>query len=209
MTRTSESAIVSDTRLTAGETLVLATHNKGKVPEIAALVLPYGVKVISAGELGLPEPEETADSFTGNAELKAIAAAKAANLPALADDSGLAVRALGGAPGIYSARWAGPDRDFTLAMLKVEAEMAGASDTFAEFVSALCIAWPDGRIVTVEGRCPGNISFPPRGSNGFGYDPIFTPEGYYKTFGEMLPMDKYAISHRTVAFKKLIARVFA
>ncbi|WP_417498535.1 RdgB/HAM1 family non-canonical purine NTP pyrophosphatase [Lacibacterium aquatile] len=200
---------MTSTRLNPGETIVLATHNKGKVPEIAALVEPFGIKVVSAGELGLPEPEETALTFTGNAELKARAAAAAANLPALADDSGLAVTALDGAPGIYSARWAGPTKDFGMAMKKVERELADAEDRSAAFVSALSLAWPDGRIVTVEGRCPGTLTFPARGANGFGYDPIFVPEGHDKTFGEMDKEAKYAISHRTLAFKQLVAKVFA
>ncbi len=191
--------------------LVIASHNAGKVREIAALLLPHGMDVVSAGELGLDEPEETEDSFIGNAELKARAAAMAANLPALADDSGLVVDALGGAPGIYSARWAGSDKDFALAMRRVEdAIVDQGTDTprSAHFVCALSLAWPDGRIESFEGRVNGVLVWPPRGGKGFGYDPVFQPNGYDITFGEMEPERKHAMSHRAHAFRKLIAAVF-
>lgn len=189
--------------------LVIASHNPGKVGEIADLVAPYGLAVVSAGELGLPEPEETGTSFAANAELKALAAAIGADLPALADDSGLVVQALGGAPGIYSARWAGPQRDFRLAMARVERELAeaGGDDRRAAFVCALALAWPDGHVEVYEGRVEGRLSFPPRGARGFGYDPIFVPEGDARTFGEMPPAEKHAISHRARAFAQLKRRL--
>ncbi len=189
--------------------LVIASHNPGKVGEIADLVAPYGLAVVSAGELGLPEPEETGTSFAANAELKALAAAIGADLPALADDSGLVVHALGGAPGIYSARWAGPQRDFRLAMARVERELAeaGGDDRRAAFVCALALAWPDGNVEVYEGRVDGSLSFPPRGTRGFGYDPIFVPEGDARTFGEMPPAEKHAISHRARAFAQLKRRL--
>jgi XTP/dITP diphosphohydrolase len=189
--------------------LVVASHNTGKVREIAALLEPFGFEVVSAGALGLDEPEETGATFRANAELKAIAAARAAGVPALADDSGLEVAALGGAPGIYSARWAGDGRDFAAAMEKVRMEMtaSGRADTAARFVCALSIAWPDGHVETVEGEVEGHLEFPPRGTNGFGYDPIFVAEGHTQTFGEMNPDAKHAISHRADAFRKLTARV--
>ena len=194
-----------------GGRLVIASHNPGKLREIAALLTPYGVDVVSAGDLGLPEPEETGQSFAANAELKARAAARGSGLPALADDSGLAVAALDGAPGIYSARWAGPDKDFQIAMEKVEAELAakGASDRRAAFVCALTLAWPDGAEETFEGRVEGHLVWPTRGTRGFGYDPMFVPEGYDIAFGEMDPAAKHAISHRARAFAKLVAAVFA
>lgn len=194
-------------RLVSGK-LVVASHNAGKVREIAALLAPLGLDIVSAGTLGLPEPEETGASFAANAELKACAAANGAGLPALADDSGLEVEALGGAPGIYSARWAGPDRDFGLAMERVHAELAakpGAGDR-ARFVCALALAWPDGHVETVEGEVRGRIVWPPRGTHGFGYDPIFVANGHTETFGEMTPDAKHAVSHRADAFAKLIAR---
>lgn len=189
------------------DTLVLATHNPGKVREIAALLEPHGVACEAAGALGLAEPEETQDTFAGNAKLKALAAARATGLPALADDSGLAVTTLGGAPGVHSARWAeGPDgRDFSCAMTRVEQEVAGHADRSAAFICALCIAWPDGRAQVFEGRVDGAITFPPRGDRGFGYDPIFVPEGDTRTFAEMDPAEKHATSHRTRAFEKLVA----
>lgn len=192
-----------------GGRLVVASHNPGKVREIAALLAPFGLEVVSAGALGLAEPEETGTTFTANAELKARAAAEAAGLPALADDSGLAVAALAGAPGIYSARWAGPGRDFAVAMERVHREMAAAGDdTRARFVCALSLAWPDGHVETVEGEVRGRIVWPPRGTNGFGYDPIFVADGHTETFGEMAPDEKHAISHRADAFRKLTARCF-
>lgn len=189
------------------EHLVLATHNPGKLVEIRALLDPFSVSVSSAGERGVEEPEETGDSFIANALLKAHHSAKATNLPALADDSGLAVPALGGAPGIYSARWAGPTKDFALAIERVRTEL-GDKDPAAYFVAALAVAWPDGREIVFEGRIDGHLEFPPRGSRGFGYDPIFVPEGDSRTFGEYDPAEKHAISHRARAFKQLVARLF-
>lgn len=194
-----------------GDTLVIASHNKGKVREIADLLGPYVATFTSAGELGLPEPEETGDSFVANAELKALAAAKAGaktGLVALADDSGLVVPALDGAPGIYSARWAGPDKDFAMAMRKVEEGLAGKTDRSAYFVCALSLAWPDGHVETVEGRCTGTLVWPARGEHGFGYDPIFRPDGHTITFGEMDPARKHEMSHRADAFRQLVERCF-
>ena len=199
----------------AGETLVIASHNPGKVREIEELLEPYDVTVVSAGALGLPEPEETGAGFAENAALKARAAARGAGLSALADDSGLAVQALGGEPGIRSARWAGPDKDFGLAMARVERELAvararnGTDERGAAFVCALCLAWPDGSERNFEGRVEGRVVWPPRGSRGFGYDPIFIPEGFDITFGEMEPGEKHRISHRARAFAKLVRAVFA
>lgn len=192
----------------AEQRLVIASHNPGKVREIAALLAPYGVDVVAVGDFGLAEPEETGTSFAENAALKARAAAEGTGLPALADDSGLAVEALGGEPGIHAARWAGPKRDFGLAMAKVEAALAGESDRRAHFVCALALAWPDGAIEIFEGRVDGTLVWPPRGTRGFGYDPIFVPAGYAVTFGEMDPKTKHAISHRADAFRKLIAACF-
>jgi len=194
-------------RFTGGR-LVLATHNAGKVREIAELLAPFAVDVVSAGSLGLPEPEETGTTFRANAELKAHAAAAAANLPALADDSGLVVDALGGAPGIYSARWAGPTKDFAVAMQRVEQELHDAQKPTARFVCALSLAWPDGVCDTFEGTVEGTLTFPPRGTQGFGYDPIFIPTGHAITFGEMAPDKKHAMSHRAHAFHQLVAACF-
>ena len=191
--------------------IVIASHNPGKVREIGDLLRPHGMEVVSAGELGLPEPEETEDSFIGNAELKARASATGANLPALADDSGLVVDALGGAPGIYSARWAGPDKDFALAMRTVEdalREQGTDTPRTAHFTCALSLAWPDGHCETFEGEVAGELVWPPRGDKGFGYDPVFVPNGSDITFGEMEPERKHAMSHRARAFKKLIDAVF-
>ena len=188
--------------------LVLATHNPGKVVEIAALLEPFGVEVVSAGELGLPEPEETEATFEGNARLKAHAAARAANLPALSDDSGLAVSGLDGAPGIYSARWAGPGKDFGVAMARVETELGDNPDRSAHFICALTLAWPDGHDETFVGKVHGTLTFPPRGEHGFGYDPIFVAEGHAQTFGEMDPAQKHAMSHRADAFSQLVAACF-
>ncbi len=193
----------------AADELVIATHNPGKLEEIAALLAPFGVAVVGAAELGLDEPEETGLSFAENAEIKARAAAAAAGRPALADDSGLAVAALGGAPGIYSARWAGPAGDFGAAMTRVEAELGDARDRRAHFVAALALAWPDGHCETFEGRVDGTLVYPPRGARGFGYDPMFLPDGRAETFGEMEPIEKHRISHRADAFRKLIAACFA
>lgn len=191
-----------------GGKLVIASHNAGKVREIGELLAPFGAEVISAGTLGLDEPDETGDTFVANAELKALAAAKAAGLPALADDSGLAVDALAGAPGIYSARWAGPNKDFAYAMAKVHTAMGEEQDRTARFVCALALAWPDGHCETFEGKVEGDIVWPPRGPNGFGYDPIFLPKGGRLTFGEMEAAAKHAISHRANAFAKLVAACF-
>jgi XTP/dITP diphosphohydrolase len=190
-----------------GDTLVIASHNKGKVREIAELLGAYVAHFPSAGELGLPEPEETESTFIGNAELKARAAAGASGLPALADDSGLVVPALGGAPGIYSARWAGPDKDFTFAMRRVQDEL-GEGDPAASFVCALSLAWPDGHVESVEGRIDGRLIFPPKGDRGFGYDPIFIMAGRDITFAEMDPAEKHAVSHRADAFAQLVALCF-
>jgi XTP/dITP diphosphohydrolase len=194
-----------------GGKLVIASHNAGKVKEIGALLAPFGLEVISAAALRLPEPDETEMSFTGNALLKARAAARAAGLPALADDSGLDVFALGGQPGIYSARWAGPERDFYLAMEKVEAELAaiGARDRRARFVCALALVWPDGREAVFEGEVRGSLVWPPRGDAGFGYDPVFVANGDDQTFAEIDPARKHAISHRADAFAKLLAALGA
>jgi XTP/dITP diphosphohydrolase len=187
--------------------LVIASHNQGKIVEIGALLAPYRVEALGAATLGLPEPEETEPTFEGNAALKARAAAKATGLPALADDSGLVVPALEGAPGIYSARWAGPDRDFTLAMKRVHDEL-GAKDTSAFFVSVLALTWPNGGEELFRGEVHGALSWPPRGENGFGYDPMFIPDGYLQTFGELPHAVKYAIDHRARAFQKLVAACF-
>ena len=193
-------------KLEPGTRLVVATHNPGKVRELAE-ILENRFELVTARDLGLAEPDETETSFAGNALLKARAAADASGLVALADDSGLSVAALDGSPGIYSARWAGPGRDFTVAMAKVEErlEEAGAQDFSAWFTSALAVAWPGGPAVVVEGRVDGTLSFPPRGDKGFGYDPIFVPEGGELTFGEMDPAAKDAMSHRARAFAKLKA----
>lgn len=195
-------------RVAATETLVIASHNPGKVREIAALLEGRVAGVEAAGALGLDEPEETGDSFIANAELKARAAAIASGRVVLADDSGLAVAALGGQPGIYSARWAGPGKDFTAAMARVQRELGDAADRRAQFVCALSLGWPDGHCETIEGRIDGTLVWPARGSRGFGYDPIFLPEGEALTFGEMEPDRKHAISHRARAFAGLIARCF-
>jgi XTP/dITP diphosphohydrolase len=198
--------------------LVIATHNPGKLAEMRELLSPHGVTAISASELGLGEPEETGDTFAANAKLKAVAAATAAKLPAFADDSGLVVEALDGAPGIYSARWAGPSKDFNAAMTRIERllEERGANEPAqrkAHFVSALCVAWPDGHIEEVEARVAGTLVWPPRGSAGFGYDPMFLPDGFERTFGEMSSIEKHGLpplgkglSHRARAFVKLAER---
>src|SRR5476649_459886 len=198
--------------------LVIATHNPGKLVEMRELLAPHGVEAISAGELGLGEPDETGDTFLANARIKAIAAAEAAQLPAFADDSGLAVDALDGAPGIYSARWAGPTKDFAVAMTRIERllQERGAtppSQRKAHFVSALCVAWPDGHLEEVEARADGTLVWPPRGISGFGYDPMFMPDGFERTFGEMTSIEKHGLpplglglSHRARAFVKLAER---
>ncbi len=194
-------------RLEKGSRLVIASHNPGKVAEIAALLVPRGVEVVPAADFGLAEPVEDGATFEENAAIKARTAAEATGLPALADDSGLAVRALGGAPGIHSARWAGPERDFARAMERVERALAGERDRRAAFVCVLALAWPDGHLETFEGRVEGRLVWPPRGDRGFGYDPIFVPEGRDVTFAEMAPGEKHAISHRAAAFAKLVRAV--
>lgn len=182
-------------------TLVIASHNEGKVREIRELLTPYSMKVISAAEVGVDEPEETGDTFIANAELKARNTALHANLPALADDSGLVIPALGGAPGIYSARWAGPNKDFSVAFARIQKEL-GDKDPAAYFVCVLSLYLPDGQMHSFEGRIDGTLTFPPRGEKGFGYDPIFIPEGYAITFAEIAPAEKTHISHRARAFEK-------
>lgn len=191
-----------------GDRLVIASHNPGKVVEIAALLAPHRIEALGAAELGLAEPEETGTTFEANAALKAYAAATAAGLPALADDSGLVVPALGGAPGIYSSRWAGPHKNFAAAMARVHRELAD-KDRSATFVSVLALAWPDGEEALFRGEVHGALSWPPRGDKGFGYDPIFVPDGYAVTFGEIEPAEKYRIDHRSRAFARLVAGCFA
>ena len=190
-----------------GERLVIASHNPGKIEEIEALLARYGISVVSAAALGLPEPEETGASFEENAELKARAAMQGSGLLALADDSGLVVPALDGAPGIYSARWAGPDKDFRVAMEQVQREL-GDKSRRAHFVAVLALAWPDGEVALFRGEVEGHLTWPPRGERGFGYDPIFVLEGYEETFGEMEPAFKHQISHRARAFAKLVGACF-
>ncbi len=195
--------------LAPGTTLVAATHNPGKAKELVAL-LDGRFEILSAGSLNIPEPDETETTFVGNALLKARHAADLSGKIAIADDSGLSVTALDGAPGIFSARWAGPSKDFAEAMAKVEQRLieTGSDDRSAWFTSALAVAWPDGPSVVVEGAVHGGLVFPGRGDNGFGYDPIFVPTGYSQTFGEMDPVAKDAMSHRAVAFAKLKAALF-
>jgi XTP/dITP diphosphohydrolase len=193
----------------SGGRLIIASHNQGKVREIADLLRPFAIEIVSAAKLGLPEPEETETSFSGNARLKALAAARQANLPALSDDSGLEVAALDNAPGIYSARWAGPAKNFDSAMRRVLDGMKNATDRSARFVCALALAWPDGHCEIFEGVIKGTIAPEKRGDCGFGYDPIFLPDGATSTFGEMEPEAKHAISHRALAFRKLIDACFA
>lgn len=193
-------------RLARGTQLVVASHNAGKVREIKALLGPHGIEAISAGSLGLAEPEETGSTFAANAEIKAIASAKASRHAALADDSGLCVDALDGAPGIYSARWAGPTKDFRIAMTRIHDELRdkGLSTSAAKFVCALCVALPSGEFQTFEGEVHGHLAFPPRGDHGFGYDPIFVANGMEQTFAEIDPAKKHAMSHRAKAFEKLL-----
>jgi XTP/dITP diphosphohydrolase len=193
--------------LKKGETLVVATHNKGKLREFADLLAPYGLAASLAGDLGLPEPEETGVTFEENAAIKAVAAAVASGMPALADDSGVVVDALGGAPGVYSARWAGPDKDFAVAMQRVEDGLRAANaltpaERAARFVAVLCLAYPDGTSETWRGEIEGTMIWPPRGGNGFGYDPMFLPEGETRTFGELTREEKHGRSHRARAFRK-------
>ena len=192
------------------DTLVIATHNVGKMQEIRVLFSGFNFTILSANDLGLAEPDETENSFIGNAVLKSRAAALASGYAALADDSGLAVKALGGAPGVYSARWSGPSRDFNIAMTTVEKALkkTNSNDMRAEFICALALVWPDEYSVSVEGKIKGVLTFPARGNKGFGYDPIFQPYGHDISFGEMDPDDKHAISHRADAFAKLMTRCF-
>ena len=197
---------------------MIATHNPGKLTEMRDLLAPYGIDAVSAGELGLDEPEETGKTFEANARIKAEAAAKAAKLPAFADDSGLVVEALAGQPGIYSARWAGPAKDFNSAMTRIERLLQERSakepaQRSAHFVSALCVAWPDGHCEEVVARADGTLVWPPRGTAGFGYDPVFQPDGHTRTFGEMTAVEKHGLpprgmglSHRARAFVKLAER---
>jgi XTP/dITP diphosphohydrolase len=189
--------------------LVIASHNAGKVREIKALLGPYGIEPVSAADLDLPEPEETGTTFVANAELKAMQAADLSGLPALADDSGLCVDALNGDPGIFSARWAGERKDFGLAMRLVEDNLAKTPEAprDAHFVCALALAWPDGHVEWFEGRVEGTLVWPPRGDNGFGYDPMFLPDGQTLTFGEMAPEAKTPLTHRADAFRQLVAAV--
>ena len=196
-------------KLARGQKLLLASHNTGKLREIEALLLPLRIEVISAAALGLPEPSEDAPDFTGNARIKALAAATASGLPALSDNSGFCVAALHGAPGVYSARWAGPSKDFAAAMATVHQRIDDNLDRRAWFIAALCIAWPDLHTQTFVGRIDGAITWPPRGDRGFGYDPMFVPAGCQQTFGEMNPDDKHAISHRARAFAQVLASCFA
>ena len=206
------------TRKLGGGSLVIATHNSGKLKEISALLDPYGMKCISAGSLGLPEPAETGTTFVENALIKARAAAQASGLAALADDSGLSVDALGGRPGVYTADWAerqwfegDPGRDWYMAMGKVEGMLSALgrdTDRSAAFHCVLAIAWPDGEHAVYEGKCPGSLTWPPRGEMGFGYDPVFVPSGHEQTFAEIDPSEKHGISHRADAFAKLVADQF-
>jgi len=187
--------------------LVIASHNPGKVDEIVALLAPFDAAVVAAASLGIPVPEETGNTFEANAALKARAAVEAAGLPALADDSGLVVPALGGAPGIYSARWAGPAKNFRVAMERVNREL-GDGDRSASFVAVLALAWPDGHVEVFRGEVSGTLTWPPRGDRGFGYDPMFIPVGGALTFGELDPAEKHRISHRARAFAKLVEGCF-
>ena len=197
--------------LQSGQTVVVASHNQGKVREIRALLEPFGLKTISASELDLPEPDETETTYAGNARLKAVAAATASGHPALSDDSGIDVTALDGQPGIYAARWAEDEhgnRDFTRAMKRVQDELGDSDDRSARFVCALCLAFPDGSNTVYEGECKGEIVWPPRGDKGFGYDPIFVMNGDIQTFAEIDPAEKHAKSHRADAFAKFLSDQF-
>ena len=197
-------------RLAQGTKLVVASHNKGKLVEIDDLVRPYGLATISAAALNISEPDETESTFVGNARIKALHSARASGLPALADDSGIEIHALGGEPGVYTANWAGPQRDFRLAMQKA-ADALTAKNAWkptaptANFVSLLCLAWPDGTTQEFEGKVYGTLVWPPRGAKGFGYDPMFVPDGATETYGEMEPALKHATSHRARAFEKFVA----
>ena len=195
-------------RIARGERLVVASHNLGKVVEIEALLAPFAITTIGAAVLGLPEPEETGDTFEANAALKAEAAAQRSGILSLSDDSGLVVPAIGGSPGIYSARWAGPGKDFAVAMERVQRELR-EGDRRAYFVAVLALAWPDGGVQLFRGEAHGSLIWPPRGDRGFGYDPMFVPGGGTLTFGEMDPDEKHRISHRAHAFEKLVAACLA
>ena len=204
---------VAEHKLVRGQRLVVASHNPGKIREIGDLIRPFGVEAISAGTLGVSEPEETETTFAGNARLKALHSANATGLPALSDDSGLEVEALLGAPGIYSARWAGPAKDFSSAMQKVADALTAkkawtTTGPRANFTAALCVAWPDGTTRVFEGKIFGRLVWPARGNQGFGYDPMFLADGQSQTFGEMAPGTKHAISHRARAFKLFVAACF-
>jgi len=209
---------MKNSKLTSGMKIVVASHNEGKVREIRDLLRPYGLETVSAAELNLPEPDETETTFSGNAKLKAVAAATAANLPALSDDSGLAVDGLGGDPGIHAARWAelprieketyGQRRDFDMAMWHVNARLGETGDRRARFICALCLAWPNGDASVYEGTVEGEMIWPPRGDKGFGYDPMFQQIGASQTFAEIEPEAKHAISHRADAFAKFLADQF-
>jgi XTP/dITP diphosphohydrolase len=195
-------------KMPPGTRLVLASHNKGKLAELTDLLRPYQIEIVSAGALGLPEPEETAPDFAGNARIKALAASVATNLPAFSDDSGFCAAALGGEPGVLSARWGGPEKDFAKAMEMVNERIGDAADRRVWFVAALCLAWPDGHTETYVGRVDGGMVWPPRGDKGFGYDPMFLPEGGTLTFGEMEPRAKHKVSHRARAFAQVMASCF-
>jgi non-canonical purine NTP pyrophosphatase (RdgB/HAM1 family) len=195
-------------KLLPGSKLVLASHNQGKLVELTELLRPYQINILSAGALGLPEPDETAPDFAGNARIKALAAAMATGLPAFSDDSGFCAAALDGAPGPLSARWAGAEKDFANAMALVHEKAGDTADRRAWFVAALCLAWPDGHTETYLGRVNGTMVWPPRGAHGFGYDPMFLPEGGSETFGEMPPDAKHRVSHRARAFAQVMKSCF-
>jgi XTP/dITP diphosphohydrolase len=195
-------------KLQPGSKLILASHNQGKLAELTDLLRPFNIEVVSAGTLGLPEPDETAPDFAGNAQLKALTAAAATGLPAFSDDSGFCAAALDGAPGPLSARWAGPEKDFAKAMALVHERAGDIAEPRAWFVAALCLAWPDGHTETYVGRVNGTMVWPPRGTHGFGYDPMFLPEGGSETFGEMAPDAKHRVSHRARAFAQVMKSCF-
>lgn len=196
-------------KIRAGSKLVLASHNQGKLAELTDLLRPFNIAVVSSGALGLPEPDEPAPDFAGNAQIKALAAATATNMPAFSDDSGFCSAALEGAPGPLSARWAGPEKDFAKAMALVHEKAGDSPDRRAWFVAALCLAWPDGHTETYVGRVNGTMVWPPRGTLGFGYDPMFLPEGGSETFGEMASDTKHHVSHRARAFAQVMKSCFA
>jgi XTP/dITP diphosphohydrolase len=195
-------------RLFQESKLLIASHNKGKIQDLKLLLAPYPIAIVTASELNLPEPEETEDTFKGNACLKALYAAKATGLAALADDSGLVIPALNGQPGVYSSRWAGPEKDFSKAIQRIEKELQGKTDRNAYFASAIALAWPDGHVECFEEHLQGRLVFPPRGSKGFGYSPIFMPDGHTLTIGEMEPQVRNSLSHRFKAISTLVANCF-